>query len=75
MVHCRIKQEEVPEDFKMYNNMFIDFGDDQFARIRILIDKPFNEFDLPLLPLKPKKIILNDLESVLCEAKNEKWKE
>ena len=75
LVHCRIKQEEVPEDFKMYNNMFIDFGDDQFARIRILIDKPFNEFDLPLLPLKPKKIILNDLESVLCEAKNEKWKE
>jgi hypothetical protein len=74
-VRCRVVQEEVPEDFKMFVNFFIDFGKDMYARIRIMIDKPITEFDLPILPMEPKKIVFNDLESVLCEVKNEKWKD
>lgn len=74
LVHLRVIQEEVPQDFKTYVNFLIDFGKDRLARIRLMIDKPVMEVDLPM-PLKPKEIIFNDLESVLCEVKNEKWKD
>ncbi len=75
IVTCRVKQLNVPDEFKMYVPILIDFGNDQKARVRYLIEGPLTEFQLPLLPLQPKKIIFNDLESVLCEVKTEKWKD
>ena len=63
LVRCKFEQHEVPEDFKVYLDLHIDFGDDRFARIGLFIDKPVSEIDLPLMPLKPKKIILNNLKS------------
>ncbi len=59
----------------MFVNFFIDFGKDRYARIRLMVDKPVTEIDLPLMPLKPKEIVFNDLESVLCEVKTEDWEE
>jgi hypothetical protein len=51
----------------------IDFGDDKFTRVKALITGKVMEFDLPLMPLEPKKIIFNDLESVLCDVNTESW--
>lgn len=75
LVRCKIEQQEVPEDFRVFLDLHIDFGNDRFARIGLFIDKPVSEIDLPLMPLKPKKIILNNLKSTLCEIKNVKWKD
>ena len=69
VVHCKVKQEGVSEGFKMYVPVTIDFGDNRMARMRVLVDKLETEFDLPPLPLKPKKVIFNDLHSVLARVK------
>ncbi len=70
---CRIKQEDVPPDFRMYVNLKIDFGDDRHAMLRINVDGNTGEFDLPVLPMEPEEIIFNDLNSVLCEVEYEDW--
>ena len=72
-VHCTVKQKNVSNDFQMSVPFYIDFGENQHARIRYLIKGPITEFDFPLLPLKPEKIKFNDLESVLCEIEDEDW--
>ena len=70
---CRIKQEDVPPDFRMYVNLKIDFGEDRHAMLRINVDGNTGEFDLPVLPMEPEEIIFNDLNSVLCEVEYEDW--
>lgn len=75
LVHCRIKQEDVPENFKAYVIIKMDLGKGRLARVRVLVDKPVNDIALPLLPDKPKKVVFNDLESVLAKVKKEKWKD
>lgn len=55
--------------------VLLDFGQERFARTRVLVKGPLTRVDLPLMPLKPEKIVFNDLESVLCEVKNVKWEE
>jgi hypothetical protein len=72
-VTCRIEQRNVPENFKMYVPMLIVFEGDKFVRLRVLVTGRKAEFDLPLLPMSPEKIILNDLNSVLCEVTNVSW--
>ena len=73
LVHCKIEQEDVTDDFQMNVPLYIDFGDHRFARKRIFVKGPVTEITLPLMPIKPQKIIFNDLESVLCEVKQTKW--
>ncbi|MBI3006331.1 MAG: hypothetical protein HYY49_13115 [Ignavibacteriales bacterium] len=72
-VRCRVKQENVDDDFQMIVPLLIDFGKDQVSRVRVMVNNTTNEFDLPPLPLEPKKIVFNDLESVLCEVDYEGW--
>jgi hypothetical protein len=72
-VKLRVKQENVPANFLMYVPVKIDFGDDKFARLRVKVTGEKSEIDLPTMPLEPKEIIFNDLESVLCEVESEKW--
>ena len=72
-VKVRIKQKDVPTDFKMFIPVKVDFGNDKFSRIKIFITGEKAEFDLPVMPLKPKKVILNDLEAVLCNVDTESW--
>jgi hypothetical protein len=70
VVKCDITQENVSQDFKMWVPVLLDFGEDQTAVLRLLIDKPENKFELPKAPLKPKKVTLNPWYAVLCEVKN-----
>jgi hypothetical protein len=72
LIKLRVKQEEVPEGFKMYVPITIKFKGDQLARLRFTIDKPYEEFSIPS-PLKPEEIIFNDFHSVLAEVKYEKF--
>lgn len=73
-IRCQVKQLNVSKDFKMLIPLTIDFGDKRFARLRVMIQGSGGEFDLPLMPLEPQKIIFNDFESVLCEVEYTNWK-
>lgn len=74
-VTCKIKQEGVPPEFRMSIPIRIDFGNDRFARLRVLVTGEESTFDLPLLPMRPNDILFNDFESVLCEVETVGWKE
>jgi Peptidase family M1 domain len=69
----KVDQENVPADFQMYVPLKIDFGDNRFAWLRVLVKGAHCEPELPLMPLKPKKITFNALESVLCESEEVDW--
>jgi len=73
LVKCRIYQENVPPEFRMSVPIKVDFGDKKSIRVRALITGKKAEFDLPLMPLKPKEVVFNDLESVLCDVENIDW--
>lgn len=74
LVTCKVLQENVPVNFRMYIPILIKFGNDQFARLRIQVDGRNPIVKLPLLPLEPEEIIFNDMSSVLCDFDYEKWK-
>jgi aminopeptidase N len=69
----RIEQINVPEDFRMPVPVMLDFGDDRRATFPILVTGPVTEADLPAMPWKPKKVVLNPDESVLAQVKQGKW--
>jgi len=70
VVQCKINQENVSKDFKMWVPVLLDFGADQYAVLRLWVDKPDNSFELPKAPMMPKKVTLNPFHAVLCEVKN-----
>jgi len=74
-VYCKMKQNNVPPDFKMYIPILVKFDNDQFARLRIFANGSNAIVKLPLLPLEPEEIIFNDLNSVLCEVDYTEWSE
>lgn len=71
-VHLHVTQENVPEDFKMYVPVTVDLGDDRVGRLRVKVEGPTTDVDLPLaLPSKPKDVRFNDLHGVLADVKME----
>jgi hypothetical protein len=70
VVTCEVDQENVSEGFKMWVPVLLDFGMDQHAILRLWVDKPHNEYQLPKAPLMPRKVTLNPAHAVLCEVKN-----
>jgi hypothetical protein len=68
IVTCKIIQENVPDDFKMYVPIRINLSNDRFARMRIEVKGKETTVKLPPLPEEPDEIIFNDLNSVLCEV-------
>ncbi len=72
-VTVRVKQEEVPDDFIMVVPLFLDFGGEGWARVRIAVSGPLTELELPLLPRRPERIVFNDLDAVLAEVEEERW--
>lgn len=69
VVSCEVTQENVSQDFKMWVPILLDFGMDQYAVLRLWVDKPHNKYVLPKAPLLPRKVILNPFHAVLCEVK------
>ena len=72
-VRLKIKQENVPDNFKMLIPIQVNFGQDRFYRTKILVDKKLNEIALPFLPLEPESIEFNIYEAVLAEHDEEDW--
>ena len=72
-VKLRVQQQNVAETFQMYVPVTLDLGDDRVAWLRVKVQGPTSEIDLPLMPAKPKSIRFNDLEGVLAEVKMEDW--
>ncbi len=70
----RVRQDGVPDDFKMVVPIELDFGDKRYARLRITVQGPLSEIELPLLPAPPKKINFNIFQSVLCTSNEVDWK-
>lgn len=68
IVTCKIIQENVSDDFKMYVPIRINLSNDRFARMRIEVKGNETTVKLPPLPEEPEEIIFNDLNSVLCEV-------
>jgi hypothetical protein len=68
IVTCKIIQENVSDDFKMYIPIKINLSNDRFARMRIEVKGKETTVKLPPLPEEPEEIIFNDLNSVLCEV-------
>ncbi|MGD8320254.1 MAG: M1 family aminopeptidase, partial [Gemmatimonadota bacterium] len=70
----RVRQEDVPDDFKMVVPILLDFGDEGTAVVRVLVEGPLTEAELPILPMKPDDVEFNCYEAVLAETKTEGWK-
>jgi len=66
IVSCRVEQKEVADDFKMPVPLTVIFDKDRYVHLKIWVDKPLTATDLPVLPYKPKKIIFNTYDAVLC---------
>lgn len=74
-LECKVYQSNVDNNFKMIIPIKLDFGDEKFARIKVLINKTVSEFSIPNLPLEPEDVIFNDLQSVLCEVDYDGWED
>lgn len=67
-INLHVTQEGVPEDFKMYVPLTLKFNDGGSLRTRLLINKPFVEYAIPISK-KPKEVIFNDFNSVLAKVR------
>ncbi len=72
-VKLRVVQENVPDNFMMYVPVTVDLGDNKKARVRVKIQGPTTELDLPLMPSQPKGVKFNDLNGVLAEVNAVGW--
>lgn len=64
-----IRQSGVPEGFRMFVPIDIQFSGDKHYYMRLLIDQPELTIQLPTMDQKPKKIVLNPFHSVLARVK------
>jgi aminopeptidase N len=71
----KIKQENVPADFKMLIPVKLTFNGSKPIRERIFMTGGSAEIDLPPYTYIPEDVILNDLESVLCEVEKVDWED
>jgi aminopeptidase N len=72
-VRLRVRQEDVPESFRMYVPVTVDLGKKQVTRFRVKVQGPITELELPPVASEPKKVTFNDLEGVLAEVKSTGW--
>jgi aminopeptidase N len=74
-VSVQVRQRGVPEEFRAYMPIYVDFGEGRFTRMRVLLTGSDSQFDLPPMSLRPREIRLNEMESVLCRVENVDWRE
>jgi hypothetical protein len=74
-VKFRVRQQDVPDGFRMYVPVSIELEKDQWVRVRKQVTGPLTEFELGPLPSKPKSVKFNDLNGVLADVKMVGWDE
>ncbi len=72
-IRFRIRPSGVPSAFHMPFPVLIDYGQKKSSRFRLLATGEPTEVETPELPLEPKEIVYNYLESVLCDLKETSW--
>lgn len=73
VVRLRVRQSDVPDEFRMSVPLFIELADGERLFVRLDVRGPLTEAELPL-SAEPKSVELNPLESVLAEVKQEGWR-
>jgi hypothetical protein len=68
IVQATIKQEDVPDDFKMVVPLVVEFENDAYTILKFWVDGPETVFKSKPLPYKPKNFILNPYSAVLCHV-------
>lgn len=63
-----VRQENVPDDFRMYVPFEVQFRGGGRYYDRILVDRPEVSITLPPMDAEPQRIILNPFESVLAKV-------
>jgi hypothetical protein len=74
-VTLRVQQDNVPEDFRMYVPVAVDLGNNQMARMRVKVQGPKSDIELPLLPGNPKSLRFNELNGVLGDVRMVDWRD
>ena len=72
-MRLRVEQSEVPDDFKMIVPVRLDFGDEGFAHVRVLVEGPETFMELPIMPREPDDVVFNDQQAVLAEVRKVGW--
>ena len=72
VVHLRVRQEDVPDDFMMLVPVRFELAGGGHAFVRVSVHGPRAEFQFRL-PAEPTEVELNPLQSVLAEVKTEDW--
>ncbi|PYO43293.1 MAG: hypothetical protein DMD33_07825 [Gemmatimonadetes bacterium] len=72
LLHIRVRQEDAPKDFVMPVPLSIEFAGGGRATIRVTVRGPVTDAQVQV-PSEPVKLVLNPLESVLAEVKEEGW--
>ena len=74
IVHLRVEQGGVSDDFENYIPVTIDLGDNRVARLRIHVKGPTSTLDVPGMPAAPKTVTFNGLSGVLAaDFKSVAW--
>lgn len=66
VVHLRVEQSGVPDDFENYIPVSIDLGGGRVAHLRMHVKGPTSLMDVPGMPAEPKEVRFNDLSGVLA---------
>ena len=69
---CRVRSENVSEDFKSIAILKIIFSGDRLARVKVPVTGNNYQFAIPL-GIEPEDVVFNDLHSILCELDTEDW--
>jgi hypothetical protein len=69
IIKAHIKQENVPDDFKMVVPLVVEFENKSHTVLKFWVEGPETEYISKPLPYKPKKFIFNPYKAVLCHEK------
>ncbi|MFN2572189.1 MAG: M1 family metallopeptidase [Gemmatimonadales bacterium] len=72
-LRLRVKQDGVPPDFRAVVVVSVDLGQNRFVNFRLGVDGTREEYVGPVLPAEPKRVVFNELHSVLADVKMESW--
>ena len=73
VVRGRVRQSHVPPSFRMDVPVRVDAEAGAPERLRVQVQGPVTEFELPAMPQKPVRVVFNDLGAVLCEVVPAPW--
>jgi hypothetical protein len=73
VVRGRVRQAHVPPSFRMDVPVLVETESGAPARLRVQVQGPETEFELPAMTEKPVRVVFNDLGAVLCEVVTAPW--